>query len=79
MQRRPLLAASLGLALTIGAFSAAPASAGHLTPVQVLLPGNRIVTVTTGAPSEATSDVVVSCPPGCPPSRTSGFRLERAA
>lgn len=60
MQRRPLLAASLGLALTIGAFSAAPASAAHLTPVQVLLPGNRIVTVTTGAPSAATSDVVVT-------------------
>lgn len=60
MQRRSLIAASLGAAIAVAALGAGPASAAHLTPVQVLLPGNRIVTVTTGAPSEATSDVVVN-------------------
>jgi hypothetical protein len=59
MLRRPLIAGIAGATLVV-ALAAAPASADHITLVQVLLPENRIVTVTTAAPGKATSDVRVT-------------------
>jgi hypothetical protein len=58
MIRRPLIAGIAGAALAV-TLAASPASASH-TPVQVLLPENRIVTVTASEPSTATSDVRVT-------------------
>ena len=57
MHRR-LVAGALGLALTAG-IGFADAAAAESTPVHLLLEGNRLVTVSTDAPSTATADVVV--------------------
>lgn len=61
MNRFRLAAAGVALtAATAGLVGATPAQAAHLTPVQVLFEGNRIVTVAAGEPSVALSDAVVS-------------------
>ena len=51
---------TLGIGAGVLALVAVPARADDGLPVQVLLPGNRIVTVTTAQPNRATSDVRVS-------------------
>jgi hypothetical protein len=56
MSRR-LVAGACGLAAVAGLALAAPAAADHAVEVQVLLAGDRIVTVTTADPSTAVADV----------------------
>lgn len=58
MSRR-VLAAACGLAAAAGLAFAPSARADHGVPIDVLLAGNRIVTVSSADPSTATSDVVV--------------------
>lgn len=59
MSRR-LLAGACGLAAAAGLALASPAAAADHVSVEVLLAGNRIVTVSTADPSTATADVVVA-------------------